>query len=61
MTTEIELHDQRCPTCGRYVSLDDGYGDLPPGGIYDASYIVAYCNETCAERKSPPAIYEGEE
>jgi hypothetical protein len=48
----------KCPTCGRFVSRWEGYSDLPPGGRQDVDYIVAYCNEDCAARKDPPAIYE---
>lgn len=57
----LERHEERCPTCGRFVEANaDGYYDLPPGGYQSFDYITAYCNEGCAERKSPPAHYEGE-
>jgi hypothetical protein len=49
---------EKCPTCGRFVSPEDGYYDLPPGGKQNVSYLVVYCDDACAERKSPPAVYE---
>jgi hypothetical protein len=51
-------HDERCPTCGRFVSHDEGYGDLPPGGLQSLDYLEGYCDAACADRKSPKAHYE---
>ena len=57
-----ERHDERCPTCGRFVPADaDGYHDLPPGGVQSVDFLVVYCDEQCANRKSPEAHYEREE
>lgn len=39
---------ERCPTCGRFVTTDDGYGDIAPGGIRGVSYLSVYCDATCA-------------
>jgi len=54
-------HDDRCPTCGKFVeapeSDPDGFYDLPPGGD-PLDYIVVYCSESCANRKFPPCTYE---
>lgn len=50
-------HEERCPTCGRFVPAEaDGFYDFPPGGDQE-SYVVVYCDEDCASRKSPPAHY----
>ena len=58
MTDERTYYDERCPTCGKYVpQLAEGYYDLPPGGKKDRDLPVVYCDENCAERKSPPAHY----
>lgn len=48
----------RCPTCGRFVSHDDAYGDVEPGGRRGFDYIVPYCTEECAKFKWPPARCE---
>lgn len=55
----MSRHDYRCPTCGKFTDAHgyDGYGDLPPDGYQDVDCVVVYCNEKCAERKSPPAHY----
>lgn len=39
----------RCPTCGRFVSLEDGYGDVEPGGCRGVDCVVPYCGEECAD------------
>lgn len=53
----------RCPTCGRFVDpdADETFSDLPPGGAQSATYITAYCNETCAKNKPAPCLYEDDE
>lgn len=54
-------HDDRCPTCGKFVPFDaDGYYDTEPGGTDGYDPVMAYCNEECARRKSPPSIREDE-
>ena len=55
MTDTEERHEERCPTCGRFVGIDEGYGDVEPGGARGHDYLATYCNEGCAERKWPPA------
>lgn len=45
----------RCPACGRFISIDEGYGDVEPGGLREHDPITAYCSEACADRKSPKA------
>lgn len=59
--TDEHRHDERCPTCGKYTSNECGYFDLPPGTSADGTYVVAYCNEGCAERKPFECIYEDEQ
>lgn len=49
----------RCPTCGKFIALDEGYGDQPPGGVEGLAMLAVYCDSDCADRKSPSAIYEG--
>ena len=55
----IERHDERCPTCGRFVEAEaDGFYDLPPGGVQNIDYLTVYCDKKCADGKKPPCIYE---
>jgi len=55
-------HDQRCPTCGKFVEEDaNGYYDTIPGGRDGFDYVECYCNEECAKRKDPPSRPEFEE
>ena len=56
---ELQKGVERCPTCGKFTSLDFGYGDLEPGAVEGIGYQTVYCNSDCAERKDPPGIYEG--
>ncbi len=51
-------HEDRCPTCGRFVSKDEGFADLPPGGVQSLDYLEGYCNAACADAKSPKCHYE---
>ena len=56
MRLQVERHDDRCPTCGKFVEVNpDGFWDVEPGGLRDHDYLVAYCSEACADAKSPPA------
>lgn len=56
-----EAEKPHCPTCGKFVSPDaTGFHDFPPGGG-PGDYVVIYCNEGCADRKSPPCTYEEDE
>ena len=62
----IDRHEDRCPTCGRFVPGTESdnekyFLDLPPGGFQSHDYIVAYCSPVCAEGKSPRAHYEDDE
>ena len=54
MTNDFE----KCPTCGRFVSFEDGFGDLPPGGDQFSDFMVPYCDESCANAKPIPCVYE---
>jgi len=38
----------RCPTCGRFVTGENCYSDVEPGGERGADPIVPFCNEACA-------------
>ena len=59
MRLNLERHDDRCPTCGKFVEVNpDGFWDVLPGQRRGHDYLVAYCDEACADRKSPPAIDE---
>ena len=58
--SEAIRHDEKCPTCGKFVSLEDGYGDLPPGGVQNVHTLVRYCNERCSDAKPRRAFYEDE-
>lgn len=64
---EAGRHEERCPTCGRFVPGDDSpdrdeaYLDLPPGGFQSHDYLVVYCNRACGDAKSPRAHYEDDE
>lgn len=40
--------EYRCPTCGRFVSPDEGFYDAEPGGCRGSSAAAAYCDEGCA-------------
>jgi hypothetical protein len=59
MGWKIPENLERCPTCGKFVSSEEGYSDLPPGGVQSIHYLAGYCSKACADRKAPPAIYEG--
>lgn len=53
-----DLVHAKCPACGRFVAVEDGYYDLPPGGLQGFDLLETYCDEACAERKSPRCVYE---
>ena len=50
MTERYELPDEleRCPNCGRFVSVWEGYTDVVPGGTRAIDYCAVYCDEKCA-------------
>ena len=60
MEWEIPDSMSRCPTCGKFVGDDDGYGDIEPGDHYEWCQMSAganftrYCNATCADSKPDP-------
>lgn len=61
-----ERHEERCPTCGKFVPGPENYEatpwlDLPPGGFQSHDLLVAYCNQACGDAKSPKAHYEDDE
>jgi len=58
---EIAESVDRCPTCGRFVEIDEGYCDLPPGGRQGYEHFASYCDEACAARKPAPCVYEDAE
>lgn len=52
-------HDEKCPDCGRFVSMDaDGwYSRIDPYLVEDGrvwedscSYMAVFCNEKCADQ-----------
>ena len=49
-TWEMPESEDRCPTCGKFVSFDDGFYDVEPGGCRGIGLLEVYCNEICAER-----------
>ena len=48
--TQFVLEDgvDRCPTCGRFVLIEDAYGDVEPGKVRGIDYLASFCNEACA-------------
>ena len=50
MTDGFVLADgvDRCPTCGRFVEIGEGYGDVEPGGVRGCDYLASFCNYACA-------------
>lgn len=42
--------EDRCPGCGRFVSIEDGFVDVEPGGCRGSDYCAAYCGPDCADR-----------
>ena len=63
MATNWELPEnvERCPTYGKFVSLDEGFCDVEPGGIRGSDYCRGYCNAECAANMDPPARCETHE
>lgn len=41
---------EKCPTCGRFVSHEDGYGDVEPTGCRGYDYLAVYCDRACADK-----------
>ena len=55
---EMPEYLRRCPTCGRFVNVDEGFYDVEPGGHRGHDYCEVYCDAECAERMDPPALCE---
>lgn len=39
--------EDRCPGCGRFVSIEDGFLDVAPGGVRGSDYCATYCDRAC--------------
>lgn len=50
--SRFELPDgvSRCPGCGRFVSIEDGFLDVAPGGSRGTGESAMYCNESCTAK-----------
>jgi len=42
--------EDRCPGCGRFVAIEDGFLDVEPGGVRGEGDPAYYCGPDCTGR-----------